>query len=116
MVYVASGLCKSQVCRGAATRSTSSCRSSSVKDSVSIESLVEIFRKVWNVVEHKRSTMSVSVELDEQTAAVAQELAANEQRSASDVIHDALAMYASLGNGPCRPGWGITKWSKRYIG
>lgn len=50
--------------------------------------------------------MSVSVELDEQTAAVAQELAANEQRSASDVIHDALAMYASLGKRPMPTGMG----------
>ena len=31
--------------------------------------------------------MSLTVELDEQTAAVVQKLAANEQRSASEVIH-----------------------------
>jgi predicted transcriptional regulator len=37
--------------------------------------------------------MSFTVELDEQTAAVVQELAANEKRSASEVIHDALAAY-----------------------
>ena len=38
--------------------------------------------------------MSVSVELDEQTAAVVLELAATEKRSASEVIHDALTVYA----------------------
>jgi hypothetical protein len=50
--------------------------------------------------------MPVSVELDERTAAVVQELAANEQRSASDVIHDALAVYASLGKRPLPTGMG----------
>jgi len=38
--------------------------------------------------------MSLTVELDEQTAAVVQKLAASEQRSASEVIHDALAVCA----------------------
>ena len=47
--------------------------------------------------------MSLSVELDEQTAALVQELAANDQRSASEVIHDALAVYACLGKRPCLP-------------
>jgi hypothetical protein len=37
--------------------------------------------------------MSFSVELDEQTAAVVQELAVNENRTASDVIRDAVAAY-----------------------
>ncbi len=40
--------------------------------------------------------MSVSVELDEQTAAVVRQLAATENRAPSEVIHDALAAYASL--------------------
>ena len=39
--------------------------------------------------------MSVIVELDERTAAVVQALAAGEQRSASEVIHDALAAWAA---------------------
>jgi hypothetical protein len=38
--------------------------------------------------------MSLTVELDERTALVVQELAANEKRSASEVIHDALTIYA----------------------
>lgn len=38
--------------------------------------------------------MSFTVELDEQTAAVVQELAATENRPASDVVRDALAVYA----------------------
>jgi hypothetical protein len=37
--------------------------------------------------------MPVTIELDEQTAAVVQELAANENRSAGEVIRDALAAY-----------------------
>ena len=41
--------------------------------------------------------MSLSVELDEKTAAVVQELAAEEKRTASEVIHDALAVYAGVG-------------------
>ena len=53
--------------------------------------------------------MSLSVELDEQTAALVQELAANDQRSASEVIHDALAVYACLGKAPCLPEWGNTE-------
>ena len=60
--------------------------------------------------------MSLSVELDEQTAALVQELAANDQRSASEVIHDALAVYASLGKPPADRNGEIPKWSKRYIG
>ena len=40
--------------------------------------------------------MSLTVELDEQTAAMVQKLAANEQRSASEVINDALAVYAGF--------------------
>ena len=50
--------------------------------------------------------MSLTVELDEQTAAVVQSLAANEQRSASEVIHDALAAYASKGKRPLPKGVG----------
>jgi homoserine kinase len=38
--------------------------------------------------------MSVTVELDERTAALVQELAAKDQRSASELIHDALTVYA----------------------
>jgi hypothetical protein len=37
--------------------------------------------------------MPSSVELDERTAAVVQELATNEKRSASEVIRDAVAAY-----------------------
>ena len=40
--------------------------------------------------------MSLTVELDEQTAAVVQRLATQERRSASEVIHDALAVYAGV--------------------
>lgn len=50
--------------------------------------------------------MSLTVELDEQAAAVVQELAANEQRSASDVIHEALAVYSCLGKRPMPTGMG----------
>ena len=50
--------------------------------------------------------MSLTVELDEQTAAVVQKLAANEQRSASEVIHDALAAYASFRERPLPKGAG----------
>jgi predicted transcriptional regulator len=38
--------------------------------------------------------MSFTIELDEQTAAVVQELAAKEKRAAAEVIHDALLAYA----------------------
>ncbi len=38
--------------------------------------------------------MSFTVQLDEQTAAVVQELAAKENRPPEQVIHDALAVYA----------------------
>jgi len=50
--------------------------------------------------------MSLTVELDEQTTAVVEELAANEQRSASEVIHDALAVYAAAGKRPLPKGVG----------
>ena len=50
--------------------------------------------------------MSLTVELDEQTAAVVQKLAANEQRSASEVIHDALAVYAGFRKRPLPKGAG----------
>ena len=50
--------------------------------------------------------MSLTVELDEQTAAVVQKLAAQEQRSASEVIHDALAVYAGVGERPLPKGAG----------
>ena len=50
--------------------------------------------------------MSLTVELDEQAAAIVQELAAIEQRSAGDVIHTALAVYSSLGKRPMPTGMG----------
>ena len=50
--------------------------------------------------------MSLTVELDEQTAAVVQKLAANEQRSASEVIHDALAVSAGFRERPLPKGAG----------
>jgi predicted transcriptional regulator len=50
--------------------------------------------------------MSFSVKLDEQTAAVVQELAANEKRSASEVIHDALVAYAAKRKRPLPKGVG----------
>jgi predicted transcriptional regulator len=50
--------------------------------------------------------MPLSVELDERTAAVVRELAASEQRSPSDVIHDALVAYTSLGKRPMPKGMG----------
>ena len=50
--------------------------------------------------------MSLTVELDEQTAAVVQKLAANEQRSASEVIRDALAVYAGFRERPLPKGAG----------
>ena len=50
--------------------------------------------------------MSLTVELDERTAAVVRELAAHEQRSASEVIHDALAVYAAAGKRPLPKGAG----------
>ena len=42
--------------------------------------------------------MPLTVELDEQTAAVVQELAAKENRAPAQVIHDALAAYAGQAN------------------
>lgn len=53
--------------------------------------------------------MSFTVELDEQTAAVVQELAANEQRSASEVIRDAVAAY------PGKPKRPLPKGVGKYI-
>ncbi|HEX7448805.1 MAG TPA: ribbon-helix-helix protein, CopG family [Pirellulales bacterium] len=50
--------------------------------------------------------MSLSVELDEETAAVVQQLAADENRSTGAVIRDALAAYASLGQRPLPTGMG----------
>jgi hypothetical protein len=50
--------------------------------------------------------MTLTVELDEQTVAVAQKIAANEQRSAGAVIHDALALYAAVGKRPLPKGAG----------
>jgi predicted transcriptional regulator len=50
--------------------------------------------------------MSFSVELDEQTAAVVQELAASERRSVSEVIRDALASYPGKRSRPLRRGAG----------
>ena len=50
--------------------------------------------------------MSLTVELDEQTAAVVLGLAASEQRSATEVIHDALAAYACVGRRPLPTGMG----------
>ena len=50
--------------------------------------------------------MSLTVELDEQTAAVVQKLAANEQRSASEVMHDALTVYAGFRERPLPKGAG----------
>ncbi|MBS0264220.1 MAG: CopG family transcriptional regulator [Planctomycetes bacterium] len=40
--------------------------------------------------------MTITVELDEKTAATIQQLATSENRPASDVIHDALAAYVSI--------------------
>jgi predicted transcriptional regulator len=39
--------------------------------------------------------MSLLIELDEQTAAAVQKLAANENRAATEVIRDALAAYSA---------------------
>ena len=50
--------------------------------------------------------MPLTVELDEQTAAVVQALAAGENRSASEVIRDAMAAYASVGKRPLPKGAG----------
>lgn len=50
--------------------------------------------------------MSLTIELDEQTAAVVQELAAREQRSASEVIQDAVAAYRAKGKRPMPTGMG----------
>ena len=50
--------------------------------------------------------MSLTVELDEHAAAVVQELAAKENRSATEVIHDALAAYAGKRKRPLPRGVG----------
>lgn len=50
--------------------------------------------------------MSHIVELDEETVALVQELAAGEHRSAGEVIRDALAAYACLGKRPLPKGTG----------
>jgi hypothetical protein len=50
--------------------------------------------------------MPLTVELDEHTAAVVQELAVSENRSASAVIRDALAHYAGHGKHPLPKGTG----------
>ena len=50
--------------------------------------------------------MSLSVELDDQTAAVAQELAASEKRSVAEVIRDVLAAYPGKRTRPLPKGVG----------
>lgn len=50
--------------------------------------------------------MSLIVELDERTADVVQAIAADEKRSASEVIRDALAAYAKVGKRPLPTGAG----------
>ena len=59
--------------------------------------------------------MSLTVELDEQTAAVVQKLAANEKRSASEVIHDALAVYAAAGATAAQRGWQVSQRSNGHV-
>jgi predicted transcriptional regulator len=54
----------------------------------------------------RRKMMSLTIELDEQTAAVVQALAANENRSVSDVIRDAVAAYPGRRNRPLPKGVG----------
>lgn len=51
-------------------------------------------------------TMSFTVDLDEKTAEVVQELAAEEHRPAGDVIRDALAAYVQRGKRPLPKGMG----------
>ena len=48
--------------------------------------------------------MSLTIELDDQTAAVVEKLAAHEQRSASEVIHDAWPRMPRRGSVRCRRG------------
>ena len=50
--------------------------------------------------------MPFTVELDERTATVLQELAANEKRTASDVIRDAVAGYPGKRKRPLPRGAG----------
>ena len=50
--------------------------------------------------------MSTTIELDEQTAAVVQQFVASEKRTATEVIRDALATYASIGHRPMPTGMG----------
>jgi hypothetical protein len=57
--------------------------------------------------------MTLTVGPDEQIAAVVQELAASEQRSASEVIHDALATYVCLGKRPLPTGMGRYRSGRR---
>jgi predicted transcriptional regulator len=50
--------------------------------------------------------MSLTIELDEQTAAVVRQLATDEKRTASEIVRDALATYARLGRRPLPTGMG----------
>ena len=50
--------------------------------------------------------MTVTVELDEQTAVVVQAIGEGEHRSPSEVIHDAHAAYANTGKRPLPKGAG----------
>lgn len=50
--------------------------------------------------------MPLTVELDEQTATLVQELATTEKRSASEVIHAALSVYAGIRERPLPKGAG----------
>ncbi len=50
--------------------------------------------------------MSFTVELDDPTAAAVRELAANENRTASEVIRDAVAAYPGKGKRPLPQGVG----------
>ena len=50
--------------------------------------------------------MSLTVELDEHAAAVVQELAASEKRSATEVINTALVVYACVRERPLPKGAG----------
>jgi predicted transcriptional regulator len=54
----------------------------------------------------RSSPMPFSVELDEETAAVVQELAASEKRSAGEVIRDAVAAYPGRRTRPLPKGVG----------
>jgi hypothetical protein len=54
----------------------------------------------------RRKMMSLTIELDEQTAAVVQALAANENRSVNEVIRDAVAAYPGKRKRPLPKGVG----------